>query len=168
MSRKLGGGCASFLGRSWVPIQHSVVWVKAYLHARCHLDPSSSLATIDMGRKLGALPLLGEGVGSPSSTMSLGLRPASLPSGILIHPAIWAQQIWLKIGGGLCPFGGCRAWSLSDTMWPGARPTCMPGFILIHPTVWPHTPASQTGQDKQTDSGLIAWGVPFYKLLPKN
>ena len=25
------------------------------------------------------------------STMSLGLRPNSLPSGILIHPAIWAQ-----------------------------------------------------------------------------
>ena len=33
-------------------------------------------ATIDMGRKLGASPLLGRGAGSPSNTMSLGL---SLP-----------------------------------------------------------------------------------------
>jgi len=53
-----------------------------------------------MGRKLGARPLFGRrGAGSPSNTMSLGLRPISLPSGILIHPAIWLQQIWAKIGG---------------------------------------------------------------------
>jgi len=44
---------------SWVPILHNVAWAKAYLHTKWHLDPSSRLATIDMGQKLGggALPL---------------------------------------------------------------------------------------------------------------
>ena len=40
-------------------------------------------ATIDIGRKLGALPLFGErGAVSPSNTntMSVGTRPTSLPS----------------------------------------------------------------------------------------
>jgi len=41
-------------------------------------DPSSSLAIIDVGRKLRAPSPFGEGAGSPSNTMSLGLRPASL------------------------------------------------------------------------------------------
>jgi len=39
----------------------NVAWTKANLHAKCHLDSSSSLATIDMGRKLGRglCPFLG-------------------------------------------------------------------------------------------------------------
>jgi len=36
-------------------------WAEAYLRTNCHFDPSSRLATIDMGRKLGAPPLLVEG-----------------------------------------------------------------------------------------------------------
>jgi len=43
------------------------------------LNLSSPLATTDMGRKLGAVPLLG-GAGCPSNTMWLGLRPTSMPS----------------------------------------------------------------------------------------
>jgi len=27
-----------------------VAWTEAHLHAKCHLDPSSRLATIDTGR----------------------------------------------------------------------------------------------------------------------
>ena len=71
-------------------------WAEAYLRTKCHLDPSSRLATTDMGRKLEGLhpPFGGGGAGSPSDTMSLGLRPTSLRSGILIYPAIWSQQIW--------------------------------------------------------------------------
>ena len=30
----------------WVPVEHNVARVKAYLHAKFHLDPSSRLATI--------------------------------------------------------------------------------------------------------------------------
>ena len=48
------------------------------------------LATIDMGRKegAGAVPPSG-GSGSPSSTMSPGLRHTSVSSGILIHLNVW-------------------------------------------------------------------------------
>jgi len=54
-------------------------------------------ATIDMGRKFGgAVPPLFGGVSwVPSSTMWPGPRPTSIPSGILVHPAIWPQQIWI-------------------------------------------------------------------------
>jgi len=31
-----------------------------------------------------------------------GPRPTFIPSGILIHPAVWPQQTWAEIGGGLC------------------------------------------------------------------
>jgi len=33
----------------------NVAWVEAYLSTKWHLDPSSRLGTMDMGRKLGAL-----------------------------------------------------------------------------------------------------------------
>ena len=38
-----------------------------------------------------AVPLSVQGAGSPSNTMSPGLRPTSVPSGSLIHPTIWPQ-----------------------------------------------------------------------------
>jgi len=55
------------------------------------------LATIDIGRKVrvsggrGCCALLMGGDGSTSNTMSPGQRPASIPSGILIHPTVWPQ-----------------------------------------------------------------------------
>jgi len=67
------------------------------------------LETIDMGRKLGAVPLypfLGRGDGSPCNTMQPGPRPTFVPSGILINPAVWPQQTWAKIcGEGAVPLG---------------------------------------------------------------
>ena len=66
----------------------------ACLRANWHLDPCTRLATIDMDRKLGVmLPFGGGGAGSPSNTMSLGLRPTFLPSGILIHGAVWPADM---------------------------------------------------------------------------
>ena len=59
-----------------------MAWTEAHIHAKCHLDPSSRLATIDMCRKLGAPHPFGEGAGSPSNTKSPGPRPTSIPSGI--------------------------------------------------------------------------------------
>jgi len=47
----------------------------------------------------GAVPLWRGRAGSPSNTMWSGPRPTSVPSGILIHLAIWPQQTWAKIGG---------------------------------------------------------------------
>jgi len=47
------------------------------------------LATIDMGRKVGAaLPLFEGEAGSPSNTVSPGTRPTYVPSGISIHPNV--------------------------------------------------------------------------------
>ena len=37
---------------SWIPIYHNVAWAEAYVRIRWHLDPSSRLATIDIGRKV--------------------------------------------------------------------------------------------------------------------
>ena len=85
----------------------------------------------------GALPpFWGRGAGSPSNTMSLGSRPTSIPSGVLIHPAVWPQLTWAK-NWGLCPFGGGGVESPCNTMWPRPRPTSVPSFILIHAAVWP-------------------------------
>jgi len=94
------------------------------------------LATIDMGRKLkGAVPLLGAGPGSPCNTIRPGPRPTFVPSGILIHPAIWPQQTWAEIWR-LCPLPGGSG-SASSTMFPRPMPTIAPSGILIHPAVWP-------------------------------
>jgi len=38
-----------------------VAWAEAYLRTKWHLDSFNRLATIDMGRKLGAVPFFGEG-----------------------------------------------------------------------------------------------------------
>ena len=52
--------------------------------------PISKFSTkpLKLGRRLH--PFWGGG-GSPSNTNSPGLRPTSIPSGILMHPAVWAQ-----------------------------------------------------------------------------
>ena len=45
----------------------------------------------------GAGPLFGQRTaGYPSNTKSPGPMPTSILSGILIHPAIWPQQVWAK------------------------------------------------------------------------
>jgi len=53
----------------------------------------SRLTKIDLDRKVGAaVPLSGgEGTRSPLNTMWPEPRPNSVPSGILIHPAVWPQ-----------------------------------------------------------------------------
>jgi len=94
MSRKEGGAVPLSQGGSGSPSHCGLAEV--YFCTKWHLHPSSRLATIDMGRKLGLRPLLGRGAGFPSNTMLSGLRPTSLPSGILIHPVIWPQQIWAE------------------------------------------------------------------------
>jgi len=76
---------------------HNVACAEAYLRTKWHLDPSSRLATTDMGRKLdGCASFLGTGAGSPSNRMSFGPWPTSLPSGILILAVVWPQQIWAE------------------------------------------------------------------------
>jgi len=118
-------------------MQHNVAWVEAYFRTAWHLHPSSCLATTDTGRKLGgsaALPL-GGGVGSTSNTMLPGLRPAFIPSGILIHPAVWPQETWAE-NWGRAPFYW-RDGSPSNAVSLGPRPTSLPSGILIYAAIWP-------------------------------
>jgi len=56
------------------------------------------LPTIDMGQKLGGFVVL-------LNTMWPRPRPTSVPSGILIHTAIWHNRHGRKIGG-CAPFAG--------------------------------------------------------------
>jgi len=115
-----------------------------------------------MGCKLGREPHLlfeeGEwGTNLTQSRLGRGLPPYEVASW-----AIWPQQIWLKIGEGLCPFGGGRAGSPSNIMWPGPRPTCIPSFILVRPTVWPQ--CTNITDRQQSDSVERT----FYEQSPKN
>jgi len=102
----------------------------------------------------------------------------SVPSGILIHPAVCLQQTWAEKW-------GCRAVPLysgvgspSNTMWTGLRPTSIPSgspsnalwpeprptSILIHPTVWP-----QYTNVTEVDKTDRQWSdSKFYKRSPKN
>jgi len=109
MGHKLCGGGSALCSRgSWVFIEHKVAWAQSYLHTKCHIDPFSRLATMKMGRKLGALsPFWGRGAVSPSITMWLGPRPTSMSNAILIHPAVRRQYKWAENwGGALPPFWG--------------------------------------------------------------
>jgi len=87
---------------------------------------------------------LGRG-GCPPNTMWPGPRPTFMPSGILIHPAVWPQQTLAeKVDGGLLrvPVEG-GAESPSNTVWPGPRSyTSIPSGILIYPAVGHHGPKS--------------------------
>jgi len=83
-----------------------------------------------MGKKLGrgrGSLFLGR-AGSPS-------RPTSIPSGILVHPAVWPQWT-LAENWGLCPIMGGGAVSPSNTMSRRSRPASVPTGILIHSAVW--------------------------------
>jgi len=91
-------------------------------------------ATIDVSQKLGAVPLLGGGAGSPRNTTWPGPRPTFVPSGILIHLVVWPHRHGRNFGGGCAPWGG--AGSSSNTMLPGPRPTIVQSGILIHPAIW--------------------------------
>jgi len=105
-----------------------------YLRIKWHLDPCSRFATIGMGQKLngvGVPSFLGV-AGSPWNTKSTGARPISIPSGTLVHLAVWPQRT-------LAPplFGGWEGGgSPSNTKSPGLKPISIPSAILTHPAVW--------------------------------
>ena len=73
------GGSAPFWEGDWVSIYHKVGWAEAYICTKWHLDASSRLATIEMGRKLerGLCPPFGEG------EPGLHLRQSRLGRGLL-------------------------------------------------------------------------------------
>jgi len=146
-----------------------VAWTKAHLHTKCHLDPSSLLATTDMGRKLwkGALPFLGRGTGSPSNTVpwavaylhtkwhvdassrlatiEMGRKlGAGSPSNTYSHLA--TTDMGQKLG--VVPLWGGGAGSPSNTMCPGPE-----AYLHLDPSNRLATAHQRYRQDRQwTDS----------------
>jgi len=118
MGRKDGRLLCPFRRGAGSPSNTMWPGLRSNFRTKWHVHPSSRLATIDMGWKLGAVPLLG-GAEFLSNTTSPGPRPTSIPSGILIHPAVWPQRIWAE-NGGLCPFRGGGAGSPNSVAWAEA------------------------------------------------
>jgi len=86
--KRAGGGCCAPFVESWDPVSYNVAWAEVYFRTKWRLHPSSRLATIDMGQKLGGVcPFRGGKLG-PYLTMSRRPRPTFVPSGILIHAAL--------------------------------------------------------------------------------
>jgi len=84
---------------------HNVAWAEDYLRTKLHLGSSSRFSHKQIWAENWRLraPLRGSWV--PIDTMLPGPRATSLPSGILIYPALWPQQTWAE-NWGLCPFLG--------------------------------------------------------------
>ena len=124
---------------------HNAARAEAYLRTKCHLDPSSHLATIDMADNGGFAPFGGRGWDLQCG-LSRGLPPYQMASRS-IKPDM--GQNW----------GGCALFEGGElgpylTMWSGPRPTFVPSFILIHRNVWPqytNVTDRQTGQAGQRD-----------------
>jgi len=67
------------LGRGLPPYQVESPSIQPFVHNK-------------HGPKIGgSAHFLGRGAGSPSNTKSPGLRPISIQSGILMHPAVWPE-----------------------------------------------------------------------------
>ena len=178
MGRKEGAAaCAPFGGGKLGPHLTQCGLGEAYLRTKWHHDPSSRLATIVLGQKLGALPpILGRGAGSPSSTMWPGPTPTSVPSAILIHPGVWSQKTWAENSEGSAPFLGRGSWVPSNTKSLGPRPTSIPSGMLIHAAIWPQQTyrpkiGDRTGQtdvqDRQQSDSIwrTVFGRPFVKTV---
>jgi len=105
-----------------------------------------------MGRKLGRglRPLFGEGAGSLSNTKSPGLRPTAIPSGIVMHPVVWAQYKFAENwGGGFAPFlGKGLGPHLTQSRLGWGLPPCQVPSWSVKP-FGHNTPTLQT--DRQTD-----------------
>ena len=112
-----------------------------------------------MGQKVGGCcaPFHMGKFGYPSYTIWPGLRPISVPSGILIHPAISPQETWAEKSGGAVSGNG----RFLDNHFP--RQT----FPRQDVSRTRHLPQYTNITVRQTDNGPIAKGEPFYKRSPK-
>jgi len=81
----------------WHILSTTKVFLKIELELELELEQTSNDYAVP--------PIWGGGAGSPSNTKSPGPRPSSIPSDILIHAAIWPQQMWAENWGGCAPLG---------------------------------------------------------------
>ena len=89
-----------------------------------------------MGKNwMGGCALFSGRSGAPSNTKSPGPRHTAIPSGILVHPAVWPQRTLAENWAGGCarrPIGGGGAGSPSNTVSPMVRHTSVSSGILVH------------------------------------
>jgi len=107
---------------------------QVYFRTKWRFHPSSRLATIDMGRKLGdCAPFRGSWV---PIEHKVAWAEAYLYTKWHLSPfsRLATTDIGRKLGG-LCRFRG--AGSPSNAMSPRLRPTSLPSGILIYAAVWP-------------------------------
>jgi len=105
----------------------------------------------------GALPPFVGGVLGPHLTMSLGLKPTSLPSGILIHPAIWPQETWAKNWGTVPLWGGELGSHLAQCGLGRDLPPCQVASWAIQPSG--HKRHGQKNMGRKFGGGSVPfWG----------
>jgi len=139
------------------------------LPTKWHLDPSSSLATIDMGQKVGAAVPLSMGELGPHLTkchLGQGLPPYQVASSSIqpfhhnrhglqvIRAQVKLASVNCESTGGCCAPFHDGSWSPSNAMWLGPRPTYIPSGIVIHPTVWPQYTNVTDRTDRQRSDSI--------------
>jgi len=102
---------------------------------------------------MGAVPPFGA-AGSPSNTMWPGPRLTSVPSAIMIHPAVWPRCMGRKVEAAVPPPLGA-AGSPSNTTWQAGDEAYLRAKFHLDPQNrnWPQYTkvTDRTGQDRQTD-----------------
>jgi len=83
------------LGRGLLPYKMASSSIQPFGHNR-HGPKIGGAVTFFSG---------GEGAESPSNTKVPEPRPTSIPSGILVHIAVWPQRTWTENCGGCVPLG---------------------------------------------------------------
>jgi len=119
-----------------------------------------------MYRNWGMCPFFERGAGFPSSTMWSGPRLISMPSAILIHPAVSPQVMSRKLEGALSPFGQGGAGFPSNTMSLGLKPTSLPSGILIHPAIWSQQISAENWGGGCAPLGEGSWVPISHNLWP--
>jgi len=105
--------------------------------------------------------------GSTSNTMSRRPRPTSIPSSILMHPAVWPQEKWTENWrGGSAPFWERCARSPSNTKSSGPRPSSIPSDFLIHAAIWPQRIWAENWGGRLCPFGSGGAGSPSNTMWP--
>jgi len=79
---------------------------------------------------------------------------------MLIHAAIWQQQIWAE-NWGVCPYGGGGGLGPHLTQCGQGRGVYLHAKLHLDPSNRLATVHQRHRQDRQTDNGPIGQGEPF-------
>jgi len=117
----------------------STMWprLRSTFRAKWRLHPSSRLATIYMNRKLWGCALFRRELRPHLTQRHPRPRFTSVPSGILIHAAVWppaknSAEVSVPFS-----WGELGAHRTQCRLGRGLSYTSIPSGILVHPVVWP-------------------------------